>query len=286
MLISKSMLPPPQLVPIALSLSAVAAWGTSDFLGGYASRRASAFPLTTIAHAAGMLFMTAIALGTHSTFPSMHAVKWGLLAGLAGGGALAIFYRALAAGKMGLTAPVAAILAAGIPTIFAIVTQGLPGKLRLTGFLLAAIGIWLISRAQDGTRPEGLGLALLSGLGFAGFFLCIKQAGSGSALWIAVCSRVASLVLTGAIVLKTRDFHPINFRIARLGMLAGCLDVSGSVLFVRATQLGRLDTAVVLTSLYPVVTVSLARIFLKEHLTPWKMLGMFAALAAVPLIAA
>ena len=68
-------------------------------------------------------------------------------------------------------------------------------------------------------------------------------------------------------------------------MLAGCLDVTGTVLFVRAAQSGRLDTAVVLTSLYPVITILLARAILKERFTAWKTVGMAAALAAVPMIA-
>jgi drug/metabolite transporter (DMT)-like permease len=68
-------------------------------------------------------------------------------------------------------------------------------------------------------------------------------------------------------------------------MLAGCLDVSGSALFVRASQTGRLDAAVVLTSLYPAVTVLLAHFFLKEHFTRWKTAGILAALLAVPMIA-
>jgi drug/metabolite transporter (DMT)-like permease len=115
--------------------------------------------------------------------------------------------------------------------------------------------------------------------------MAIKQAGEGSALWIAVCSRIASFTLTGLIVLQTRAFGRIDRSPLLMGLAAGVLDISGSVFFVRATQLGRLDTAVVLTSLYPVITVLYARIFLKEKLTRWKTVGMVAALVAVPLIA-
>ena len=229
--------------------------------------------------------MTALALATHAPFPSAHAVSWALLAGSAGGTALAIFYRALSSGKMGLTAPVAAVLGAGIPTAFAIFTEGLPGNLRLLGFALAVAGIWLISRSSDGTRTDGLGLAVVSGIGFAVFFMAIKQAGNGSALWIAVVSRLASFALTGVVVIATRDFGRIHRSSLLMGILAGVLDISGSVLFVKATQLGRLDTAVVLTSLYPVITVLYARVFLKEKLTRWKTVGMVAAMVAVPLIA-
>ena len=272
-------------LPTNFSLAAVFAWGTSDFLGGYGARRANAFALTAIAHLSGLLLMAAIALASHAPFPSRSAVAWALLGGLSGGGALAIFYRALATGRMGLTAPVAAVLGAAIPTAFGMFREGLPQATQVAGFVMAATGIWLISRTEDESSPEGIGMAALAGIGFAGFYLCIRQAGDGSAFWIAATSKVASLTLTGLIVLIGRSTRDIDRRGIALGILAGCLDVIGSVLFIRASQTGRLDAAVVLSSLYPAVTVLLARFILKEHFTRWKALGMVAALLAVPMIA-
>jgi drug/metabolite transporter (DMT)-like permease len=274
-----------ELVPTSFSLAASFAWGTSDFLGGYAARRANAFLLTTIAHMGGLLLMLALASGTQAQFPSERSLLWALAGGLSGGGALAIFYRALSLGRMGLTAPVAAVLGAAIPTIFGMVTQGMPGAMHIVGFVVAAVGIWLISRTEDQSGLEGIGLAALAGVGFAGFYLCISQAKDGSALWLAVFSRAGALVVTALIVLLQRNFREITAAGVQLGLLAGCLDVSGTALFVRASQSGRLDSAVVLTSLYPAVTVLLARLILHEHFTRWKAVGMFAALLAVPMIA-
>jgi drug/metabolite transporter (DMT)-like permease len=275
---------PVEVFPTALSLAAVLAWGTSDFLGGYSVRHANAFLLTTIAHASGLILMVTIAATSHSPFPIRSSALWAFAGGLSGGGALAIFYLALSRGRMGLKAPVAAVLGAAIPTVFAMFTEGAPGPVHITGFVLAAIGIWLISHAEDDSGAEGIGLAALAGIGFAGFYLCMREAGNGSALWIAASSRMASFLLTGMIVLVTQA-RRITRNSAAWGVLAGCLDVTGSALFVRASQTGRLDTAVVLTSLYPAVTVLLARIVLKEHFSRWKAVGMFAALLAVPMIA-
>jgi drug/metabolite transporter (DMT)-like permease len=272
-------------VPTDFSLAAVFAWGTSDFLGGYGARRANAFLLTAIAHLSGLVLMAAVALATHLPFPSEIAVAWALLGGLSGGGALAIFYRALATGRMGLTAPVAAVLGAAIPTAFGMFREGLPQPAQMVGFALAAGGIWLISRTEDGSPAEGVGVAALAGVGFAGFYLCMKQAGDGSAFWLAATSKVASFTLTGLIVLLGRGTRAIDRSGIVVGILAGCLDVIGSVLFIRASQSGRLDAAVVLSSLYPAVTVLLARLILKEHFTRWKALGMISALLAVPMIA-
>ncbi len=231
---------PAQLVPTSFSLAAVFSWGTSDFVGGYAARRANAFVLTAIAHASGLALMTTLALTNQSSWPSEHSLEWAVAAGFCGGAALAIFYRALAAGRMGLTAPVAAVLGAAIPTAVTVITEGPPGIVPVAGFVLAGIGILLIARAEDGSRPDGIGLAVLAGIGFAGFYLCIKQAGNGSALWIAAGSRLGSLIVTGTIVLLGGNFREITGPGIRFGMLAGCLDVTGSALFVRASQTGRL----------------------------------------------
>jgi drug/metabolite transporter (DMT)-like permease len=276
---------PAEFAPTSLSLVAVFAWGTSDFLGGYAARRANAFLLTTIAHAGGLTLMLLLASATHAQLPSQSSTLWAFAGGMSGGGALAIFYRALASGRMGLTAPVSAVLGAAIPTMFGMITQGLPAAVHIAGFLVAAIGIWLIARTEDGSGPEGIGIAALAGVGFAGFYILISQAKDGSALWLAVFSRCGSLLVTGIIVLAQRKFREITPAGVRFGLLAGCLDVSGTALFVRASQTGRLDSAVVLTSLYPAVTVLLARLILHEHFTRWKAVGMFAALLAVPMIA-
>jgi drug/metabolite transporter (DMT)-like permease len=270
---------------ILFSLGAVVIWGVADFTGGYASQRVNAFLVAMIAHASALILVITLALSTHAAFPSRASVAWSLAAGFSGGAALAFFYRALATGKMGLTAPVSAVLGAAIPTAFAIATEGAPSALRIAGFILAGLGIWLISRTQDNARPDGIGLAVLAGIGFAGFFLCAKQAGNASSFWIATFAKAASLALTIPVVLLGRSFRSVHRPSAGFAVLAGFLDVTGSVLFIRASQTGRLDTAVVLSSLYPVVTVLMAKIILKEHFTRWKAIGMVAALVAVPMIA-
>lgn len=230
--------------------------------------------------------MLGLACLLHSRFPSRHGIAWAMAAGFLGGSALALFYKALSVGKMGLTAPVSALLGAAVPTLVGIVRDGIPGKLTVVGFVLAGIGIWLIARVENGGgRPEGLGLAVLAGVGFAGFFLCMREAGDISILWAAGFSRLASLIATGIFVLATSQFQPVLRAGIGLGILAGALDSTGSAMFVRASQTGRLDAAVVISSLYPAVTVLLARFLLDEHVSRWRMVGLLAALLAVPLIA-
>jgi len=277
---------PAQFTSAMYALGAVGAWGVSDFLGGYTARRFNAFFLAAIGHACGFTLVFTIATSHHMALPAARNMGWAMLAGVCGGTALALFYRALSQGNMGLAAPVATVIGAAIPALFSIWMEGFPRPLVFVGFALALAGIWLISRPEkSGGAPQGLGLALISGLGFAGFYIFMKEAGDGAATWLASCSRGASLVVTALITVAGQKFKPSYARGAVIGGLAGCLDVSGTIMFVRASQTGRLDTAVVLTSLYPVITIVLARIFLEERFTFWKSVGMAAALAAVPLIA-
>ncbi|MGH9503774.1 MAG: EamA family transporter [Terriglobales bacterium] len=273
-----------QLLPVGFSLAAALCWGTSDFSGGYASRRSDAFLVTLLSHAGGFVLMLTFALAAHSDLPSRASQLWAAAAGLSGGVALIIFYRALSQG-MGLTAPVAAVIGAAIPAAVTMSTQGMPGVFAITGFLLAGFGIWLISRPDGSGDRRGILMAVLAGIGFSGFFLCISRTGASSVLWSSVFSRIASLLLVGAIVVGRGRWGPLRRSDATVALVAGCLDVSGTAVFIRAAQTGRLDSVVVLSSLYPALTVLLARFILKEHFTPWKTAGIVAALLAVPLIA-
>jgi drug/metabolite transporter (DMT)-like permease len=319
MLPSTLMSAAPQFAPAACSLAAVFIWGTSDFTGGYASRRANAFVFTAFSHLCALILMVVLALAQHAPFPSRTSILWALLAGGIGGFSLAIFYRALAEGKMGLTAPIAALLGAAIPTLADIAIEGAPHAWTFAGFALAIVAIWLITRAEPvrkpepddklnvwgrallpvptqpgdqiddeektGAVPKGVAVAALAGVGFAAFYLCIRQAGAGSPLWIAAVSRLASFIVTAVAVIATGA--PIRLDLARAAMaaVAGSFDITGSALFIFASQHGRLDEAVVISSLYPAVTVILARLVLKEHFSRWRFIGLLAALAAVPMIA-
>lgn len=277
--------------PAACSVTAVFIWGASDFAGGYGSRRANAFVLTAFSHLCAFGLMFGIAIAGHGEFPSRMSMLWALAAGAVGGFSLAIFYRALASGQMGLTAPVAALMGAAIPTLADVAMEGAPGRWTIAGFVLAIVAIWLITRPEPGGEndeaghPKGVATAALAGVGFAGFYLCIHQA-HGSAPWIAAISRIGSFTATAVAVVATRAPLALDRPRAALGMLAGCFDITASALFIFANQRGRLDEAVVITSLYPAVTVLLARVLLKEHFSRWKFVGLLAALAAVPLIAA
>ena len=269
-----------------LSLAAAASWGAADFSGGLATKRVNPFGVVVVAHGTGLLFMLLLALLAKEPVPSRISLLWGMAAGLVGGIGLAALYKALAIGKMGVNAPLSAVIAALLPLLFSFSTEGLPRPLQLVGFVLALISIWLIA-AQPGASGgrEGLGLAVVAGIGFSGFLLFSKLAGAHALFWPLVFARLASLLLMLAIVLISRpEWKPAKGALPYM-LVAGVLDSGANALYIAATQHGRLDVAAVLSSLYPASTVILARVLLKERLSQPQSAGIVAALIAVPLIA-
>ena len=182
-----------QYIPAAYSLTAFGVWGASDFLGGVGARRANAFLFTAIVHLSSLVTVGTVALMIGGPFLGHASLAWSLLAGAMGGFALALFYRALARGNMGLVAPVAAVLGAAIPTMVTAFYEGFPSYRHLLGFILAGIGVWLISRTEAGVgRPEGLGMAVLAGVGLRRL-LSLRSSGGrrlGSVDWHLLARRL------------------------------------------------------------------------------------------------
>src|SRR5205085_10810553 len=105
------------------------------------------------------------------------------------------FYSALASGKMGIAAPISAVLTATLPVLFSAVTAGLPKLLQLGGFVLALLAIGLISRPERTKElPKGIGLALLAGCGFGCFFILISRVNSASTFWPLATARFTSVL--------------------------------------------------------------------------------------------
>jgi drug/metabolite transporter (DMT)-like permease len=276
-----------ELAAVGFGLAASLSWGTSDFSGGMATKRAHVFGVMTISYAMGLALLFALAVARREPLSAPDDLIWAAAAGLAGAAGLTAQYRALAVGRMGIAAPVAAVLGATVPVIFGAVAEGLPNAFKLAGFGLAILGVWLISRARTGSgRADGLGLAVIAGLGFGLFFILIDQVSEDAVFWPLIAARGASLVAMLTVALGSRRMGLPTRNALLVVLLAGTLDVGGNTFFLLASQSGRLDVASVLSSLYPAVTVILARAILKEHVTRVQGVGIAAALVAIPLIAA
>ncbi len=282
----------PELLAVAYGLASAAVWGAGDFSGGLATKRGSVYVVVLLAQVVGLVCLLALALLLEGALPPARDLLFGALAGLAGVIGILALYTGLARGRMGVVAPMTAVLSASIPVIVGIVTEGIPPVLVLVGFGLAVTAVWLLSGGgkADGIRRDELGLALLAGLGFALFFVFIDQLSTGVIFWPLTAARVASVPLLLLFILGRRQCQGVTT--ARLPSsllpiiaLSGILDSGGNYFFALATQSGRLDIAAVLASLYPASTVLLARIILKETLGPRQWVGVMVALMALVLIA-
>ncbi len=272
---------------VIFGLAASLCWGSGDFNGGLASRRSNSSSVVIAAYAVGFVLLIGLALLWREPFPSLLDIFWGGLAGLAGGIGLISFYSALSIGRMGIAAPVSAVLTASLPVLFSALTQGLPSLLQLGGFVLALLAIALISRPERTKgRPEGIGLALLAGCGFGCFFILISRVSPSATFWPLAMARFTSVFFL-LIVVRIRQ-QPVlpKMTVAPLVLLAGVLDAMGNAFFVLAAHSGRLDVAAVLSSLYPAATVLLAALLLRERVTRVQAVGILLALIAVPLISA
>jgi drug/metabolite transporter (DMT)-like permease len=275
-------------ITLLSSLSALAAavfWGSGDFTGGFASRRIGAFRTLLLSFSVGFALLALVALVRGEKLPGTSDLWWGAVAGLTGMAGLGFLLRGFSSGRMGIIAPVSAVLATAIPVVFGAFTEGLPRSLHLAGFVLGMAGIWLLSRPEKlGTRPEGLGMAVLAGLGFGIFFIAIDQVSQQAVFWPLVAGRGAACATMLVFALVTR--RPLNIQRSLFGVIAmsGVLDVGGNLFFLLATQYGRLDVAAVLGSLYPAVTALLARVVLRESLARLQVIGVGAAVLAIVLI--
>lgn len=272
---------------IIFGLAASLFWGSGDFSGGLASRRDNASSVVLGAYSVGFVLLVLLALIWKEAFPSPIDILWGGLSGISGALGLIAFYSALSIGRMGIIAPVSAVLTAGIPVLFSAYTQGLPTLLQVGGFVLALFAIGLVSRPERTKgRPKGIGLALLAGCGFGCFFVLISRVNPSATFWPLAVARLTSvLVLLVVIGIRRQQVLPKK-TVTVLVILAGVLDALGNAFFVLAAHAGRLDVAAILSSLYPAATVVLAALVLRERMTRIQTLGILLALIAIPMISA
>jgi len=274
------------LTAVVFGLASALCWGAGDFSGGLATKRAPVFGVLAIGQAGGLLLLIVLALVWGEPLPSATDLAWGLAAGLAGAVGPASLYRALAIGQMGMVAPLSAVLTAALPALFGALTEGLPGALKLGGFGLALVAIWLVAGTGSAVGARaGLGLALLAGCGFGIFFILVHRAGASAVFWPLCAARIGSLAFVLPIARGRGQLLRPDRRLLMLVLLSGALDVAGNAFFVLAGQAGRLDVAAIISSLYPASTVLLAALLLGERVLGVQLVGIVAALAAIALIA-
>jgi len=223
--------------------------------------------------------------------PSWAAVGWAALAGSAGIVALGAFYRALAIGTMSVVAPISAT-AAAVPVLVGLAEGERPGGLQIAGMVAALAGVILASRepVEEGCPPANraaIGLALVAAAGFGTFFVGIDRASATAEVpWVIVVQRCCSVSLLVIATLVVRPRLPRDGASLLVLAAVGLLDLGANGLYALATTKGLLSVVSVLGSLYPAVTVVLARFVLAERIARVQEVGVVLALAGVIAISA
>ena len=275
-----------------LGLLSAATWGGSDFVGGIGARRAPALLVVISGHLFSFLVLLAVCLGIGLALPGPHFLIYAALGGFEGSLALAVFYRALAMGAMGLTAALTGLLTALVPVTFSLFHDGLPAPLTAVGLVIGLTAIWMITHAtaakgeqkkRTPTPPAALLLGALAGTGFGAQLIFFKIASGGGMLWVMTSARAAGVVAM-LLVLAVAPPKPPWRGFWLTGIAAGALDTIGNLFYLQATRFGRLDVAALVCSLYPAGTILLAALVLRERPTGRQIAGMALALAAVALL--
>jgi drug/metabolite transporter (DMT)-like permease len=303
------------VLAVLLALIAAVGYGCSDFSAGLATRGASVIRVTLLSEATSVAVVgTALAvIGAHP--PSVRAVVWGCVAGLGGVcGALAL-YVGFRHAAFSVAGPLSAVGAAGFSVLAGLLLGERPTALALTGIVLALPAIVAVSASVDARAgddpgggvagelaaadapperpaarrrrriPAGVSYGLVAGAGFAFLFIGLDRAGSSSGLWPVFCSQVAALMAITAVAAFTGDLRLPGRRGAWLSAATGLTGAPGTILYFLATHRGLLAVVAVITSLYPAVTILLARVVLSERLTRIRLAGLILAAASVTLIA-
>jgi drug/metabolite transporter (DMT)-like permease len=272
---------------VFFGMASAITWGAADFCGGVATKRSEVIRVLFFSQLIGTTLLVIPLWVWQEPFPGLKDIFWGAAGGACGLVGVTAFYIGLARGRMGVVAPVAAVVTAGIPVLAGAILEGLPPAIKYAGFALGLISIWLVSRS-DGkyqVRLKELALPVIAGAAFGAFFIFLDQAAETAVLWPLLAARSASLLLILlASLVMGKQLLPARGR-GLVIALAGLLDTGGNIFYMLAARAGRLDIAAVLASLYPAATVILARLILKERINRWQLIGILSALAAVVLIA-
>lgn len=274
---------------ILLALGCAVVYGAADFLGGLATRRTSVFGVVALSQVSGLVALVALLPWLGGSVGGAD-LGWGALAGLAGAAGLLVFFRALAGGVMSVIAPVTAVTAAAVPVLVGLLGGEQIGTWASVGVALALAAVVLVS-AESGllalraARPASLIPALVAGAMFGLFFVLLDRTSDDSGLTPLVAARLASVVLVVGIALTRRKPLTVTRSALPLVVASGIGDMTANALFLLATQQdGQLAITGVLASLYPVSTVVLAQVVLRERLVGAQVAGLAAAVTAVVLI--
>ncbi|MEY4411720.1 MAG: hypothetical protein RLZ69_1294 [Actinomycetota bacterium] len=288
------------MLAVVMGVATALVYGFADFFGALASRKLKPILVTGLAGWAGLICLLALTqVGAFHANYSPDSILWGLVSGIFSAVGLACLYQALAIGPISILSPLAAVVGAVVPAGFGAAFLGEQLRpLALVAVLLVLIAIVLVAYHPDPTRitrpsARGIGFGVGAGLGIGGVLVTLHLAPPSDGVAAIVLMRAENAAILGVVVLillatrraKLSDFAGLGGRLWLTILATGVFDATANVLFVAASGLGGLTVVSVLTSLYPLGTILLARLVLKEKLAPSQAIGIALALGASALLA-
>ncbi|MFG1921525.1 EamA family transporter [Cryptosporangium sp. NPDC048952] len=282
------------MIPVLLAAGSALVYGVGDYCGGTAGKRAPAVAVTLVAKvfAFPLLLVLTLLLGADAV-PGVADAGWAALAGLAGVGAVVLFYKAMSAGAMAVVAPITAAASAVLPVVVGIGVDGSPGVVPLIGVGCAVVAIALVSAgggrpATTGAvvTPSLVGLSVVAGFGFGLFFVLLDRVDSATGQWPLVVAQVTAVVALVIVSLVRRERMSVSRAAVPFVLAAGAFDAVANVLYVLANNAGQLALVAPVASLYPASTVVLALVLDHEKVRGWQLLGLGLAGTALALLAA
>lgn len=271
-----------------LALLSSLTWGVADFMGGLAARRAGPVHVLSVSYPAGAIVLTLLAIFVIPGELSVEVLGYGAVAGTIGAVAIGLLYLALARGPMGIVSPITAVMSGAVPVFVGLLRGESLTALAMVGIVLAGLAVVLVSREtgeQARVAPSTIGLAIASGLAIGLYLTTIGLSPVNSGVWAAATGRwVSTLVLLIVLVSTARPFVRRGFP-WMLVIVSGVLDATANGVFQLASQRGLLSIVAVVGSLYPVATVILAWVIIKERLNRVQIIGVVLALIAASSLA-
>lgn len=263
-------------------------YGVGDFLGGEGAKRVSAATVVLWAGVVSLPLIT-VAAWMVGGEAEVSDIWWGAAAGASGALGLVTLFAGLGKGQAAAVAPAAAVLSGVFPLLVAVTGGESLSALDWVGVSVAVPAIVLCSWVADpGEVPlGGVWYGLVAGIGFGGYTIFINFTSEGSGLIPLVPARTATMLVVAALA-GVRVWSVSSWRDSprRIILGNGLLDVSGNVALLLALRAGTLARVSIAASLYPAVTVLMARLVNSEHLAARQVAGLGLTLLALAAIAA
>ena len=276
------------MLGVLLALSSSLMWGLADYLGGLQTRTRQVFAVVLISQAAGFVVIAAVVAGRGVAFPGVEAMLPAAIAGVLGSFCIVIFYLALSYGPVSVVAPILAS-SATIPVVYGLIRGERPTAVQLAGLVATLVGVILVSwTTGDGHARgrRGIAFGVIAAVLLGSLLVLFSRASAEDAYWAPFVLRLFSMGSILIVVLTRRVSVRVDRRALVVIAAVGTLDMVANLSYSVATTLQLLSVTAVLSSLFPVVTVALARLHLGERVSRVQECGAVLTMLGVLAVAA